>query len=112
MAGSKGGKKKPRGKKKRDDKNHSLLAAVRHPLRRKILRLMPDGRKASPSDLAKVLDEPLSSIAYHVRVLVECKALKSASKRQTGGTTQHFYRRSAMPDWVREILEEDEEQAP
>lgn len=102
MAGSKRGKK-------RRNKNHALVAALRHPLRRKILRWMADERKASPSDLAKALDQPLSSVSYHVRVLAKCGALKPVAKRQMRGTTQHFYRWSVKAEWVQALLEEDEE---
>lgn len=111
MASSKGGKKRRRGKGKSRNNDHGLLAAVRHPLRRKILQLMSDGRKASPSELARKLGEPLSSVAYHVRVLAEFKALQSVSEREAGGSMKHFYRRSEVPEWVRAILEGDEEQS-
>jgi len=102
MAGSKGGKRNR-------DKNHALLVALRHPLRRKILRQMSDERKASPCELAKALDQPLSSVAYHVRVLADCTALKPIAERQGKGSTQHFYRWSVTAEWVRALLEEDEE---
>jgi DNA-binding transcriptional ArsR family regulator len=105
MARSEGGKKRRRGE------NRSLLAAIRHPLRRKILWLMSNGRKASPRELAKALNAPLSAVVYHVRVLAKCGGLKPVSKRQAGEGTQHFYRRSEMPDWVQAMLEEDEEQS-
>jgi DNA-binding transcriptional ArsR family regulator len=97
-----------RGKGNRDD-NHALIA-LRHPLRRKILRRMADERKASPCELSKALEQPLSSVAYHVRVLADCTALKSVAQKQRGGSTQHFYRWAVEADWVRELLEADEEQ--
>lgn len=103
MAGSE------RGRKRRRNDNQGLIVALRHPLRRKILRHMSDERKASPSELSKELSEPLSSVAYHVRVLAERRALRRVSKRQIRGTTQHFYRWSVKADWVRAMLEEDGE---
>lgn len=102
MAGTKGGKGS------RDD-NHALLIALRHPLRRKILRRMADERKASPSELSKSLDQPLSSVAYHVRVLADCTALRPVAEKQLKGSTQHFYRWAVKADWVKELLKEDEE---
>jgi DNA-binding transcriptional ArsR family regulator len=111
MAGSKRRKKKPRRKKRRKLENHGLIAAMRHPLRRKILQWMADGRKASPNELSKGLGEPLSNVAYHVRELVARGALRPDGERQVRGAREHFYRRSALPAWLRAMLEEDEEQS-
>jgi DNA-binding transcriptional ArsR family regulator len=102
MAGSKRSKR-------RRDKNHGLIAALRHPLRRQILRLMADGREASPSELAVELDQALSNVAYHVRVLAECGALRPVGNRQVRGATQHFYRWSLDAEWAQTVLEEDAE---
>jgi len=99
-------------RKKRRNKNHALIAALRHPLRREILRRMSDGRKASPSELAEELGEALSTVAYHVRVLAESGALKRDGEQQVRGTKQHFYRWAVEEDWVESMLEEDEEQSP
>lgn len=101
MAGSKSGKRR--------DQNHALLIALRHPLRRRILRQMSDQRKASPCELSKALDKPLSLVAYHVRVLADCTALEPVPEEQGDGSTRHFYRWSVKADWVRELLEEDGE---
>lgn len=102
MAGSKGSKK-------RRDRNHGILAALQHPTRRRILRLLADGRKVSPSALATELDEPLGRVAYHARVLARCGALKAAGERRAGGTTQRFYRRSLDAKWAQGMLEEEDE---
>jgi DNA-binding transcriptional ArsR family regulator len=87
--------------------NDKLIAALRHSLRREILRLMSDGRKASPSELAALLDQRLSNVAYHVGVLTECGALKPAGKKKVRGATQHFYVWSLEADWALAMLEED-----
>ena len=52
----------------RSDDN-DLLVALRHPLRRQILRLMAGEETISPRELSTALDEPLSNVGYHVRVL-------------------------------------------
>jgi DNA-binding transcriptional ArsR family regulator len=96
-----------RGRRRRN-KNHSLIAALRHPLRREILRLLSDGRKASPSEIAEALELPLSNVAYHVRVLAECGVLKAAGKQQVRGATQHFYRSTLKAEWAQAMLEEGE----
>jgi DNA-binding transcriptional ArsR family regulator len=89
------------------DPDESLLAALCHPLRRRILRLMPeeDGEPVSPRDLAIQLDEALTHVSYHVRVLAECGAAKQVRARKiNGSSTQHFYRRTIEATWAREIL--------
>lgn len=102
MAGSK-------RRKKRRNKHSLMLIALRHPLRRKILRLMGDGREASPSDLAAALDVALTSVAYHVHVLVECGALTPVGEEQVRGAKKHFYRGSVEAGWAEKMLEEDDQ---
>lgn len=85
--------------------------ALRHPLRREILRLMSDGREISPKELAEELGETLASVAYHVRVLTECGALKPTRKRKVRGATQHFYSWSLEAEWARAMLEADGEES-
>jgi DNA-binding transcriptional ArsR family regulator len=91
-------------------RHHKLVVALRHPLRREILRLMSDGREISPSEIAQELDETLASVAYHVRVLTECGALKQARKQKVRGATQHFYSWSLEADWARAMLDADSEE--
>jgi DNA-binding transcriptional ArsR family regulator len=93
-------------------KNHDLVNGLRHPLRRAILRLMSDGREASPSELAEELDESLAKVAYHVRVLAECDALKPSGSKKVRGATQHFYSWSMDAEWARAMLDADEEEPP
>jgi DNA-binding transcriptional ArsR family regulator len=75
------------------DKANDLFTALGHPLRRRILRKMiGEGSEISPLELATSLDEPLSALSYHVRVLAECKAIRLVRIKQIRGSTQHFYR--------------------
>jgi len=103
MAGSR------RRRKRRNNNNHALLAALRHPLRRRILRLMSDGREASPSEIAKQLGEELSKVAYHVRILADAGALKAVGEQSARGATQHFYSESLDAEWAETMLDENEE---
>jgi DNA-binding transcriptional ArsR family regulator len=80
---------------------HALLTALRHPLRRRILRAMPDGEPASPRELAAELEEPLSNVSYHVRVLAECGVVELVRTRQVRGSMQHFYRSTLEAGWAR-----------
>ena len=47
----------------------NLAKALSHPLRQRILERLSAGGDASPNQLARVLDEPLGNVAYHVRFL-------------------------------------------
>jgi DNA-binding transcriptional ArsR family regulator len=82
---------------------HNLLVALKHPLRRQILKAMAD-EESSPRDLAETLDRPLSNVSYHVRVLVQCEVLKLVRTRQVRGSMQHFYKSLIEDEWARNIL--------
>jgi DNA-binding transcriptional ArsR family regulator len=82
----------------------NLLVALRHPLRRGILREMADGKPASPRELSATLRQPLSNVSYHVRVLVECEAVTLVETRPARGSLQHFYRSNVKAPWARQVL--------
>lgn len=88
---------------KRSDDN-DLLVALRHPLRRQILRTMAAEESISPRDLATKLDRPLSNVSYHVRVLAECDAVTLVGTKPVRGSMQHFYSAAVEAPWAREIL--------
>jgi DNA-binding transcriptional ArsR family regulator len=89
----------------RSDDN-DLLTALRHPLRRQILRRMADGEETpiSPRELANELTEPLSNVSYHVRVLVDCEAVRLVDTKPVRGSMQHFYRIAIDEPWARQVL--------
>src|SRR4051794_30147253 len=84
--------------------DNDLLVALRHPLRRRILREMADGKKRSPRELAAVLRAPLSNVSYHVRVLAERSAVTLVETQPSGGSVQRFYRNAVKEPWARQIL--------
>ncbi len=86
-------------------REENLLIALRHPLRRTILRAMADGKPVSPRELADVLEQPLSNVSYHVRVLVQCEAVTLVRTKPTRGSIQHFYRSAVQAPWARQVLE-------
>lgn len=96
-----------------------MLAGLKHPLRRRILKLMLVRRRAmSPSEIATALGLPLSNVSYHVRVLAELGMLRLEGTEPVGGPPKHLYRPTAEVEgdaWVRETLElprvEDEDGA-
>jgi DNA-binding transcriptional ArsR family regulator len=91
-------------KKRSPASTSDLLHALRHPLRRRILHTLSKGEPRSPRQLAELLDQPLSNLSYHVRVLADCGAVKLVRTRQVRGSTQHFYRTSIKADWAQSML--------
>jgi DNA-binding transcriptional ArsR family regulator len=92
--------------------NHALLAALRHPLRRRILRVMADKKPISPRELADRLDEGLSNVSYHVHVLAELGVVEEVATKQVRGARQHFYRWALKAKWAMTVLRKSEEEPP
>jgi DNA-binding transcriptional ArsR family regulator len=87
----------------RSDDN-DLLVALRHPLRRRILRLMAGEERISPRDISEMLEAPLSNVSYHMRVLADCAAVSLVSTKPVRGSMQHFYSTAIEAPWAREVL--------
>jgi DNA-binding transcriptional ArsR family regulator len=87
----------------RSDDN-DLLVALRHPLRRRILREMAGGEAISPRELSVALDKSLSNVSYHVRVLADCAAVTLVDTMPVRGSTQHFYCTAIEAPWALQIL--------
>ncbi len=101
MAGSKDGGKR------RDQENHYRCAALLHPLRHRILRLMLAGTEAGVAEIAAELEEPPGRIAYHLRVLARRDALQVVPKCRPAPP---LYRWSPDAGWARKMLGEIDEQ--
>jgi DNA-binding transcriptional ArsR family regulator len=90
---------------KSGSKANDLFTALGHPLRRQILRTMIDSNdEVSPRQLSERLQEPLSALSYHVRVLAECETIELMRTTQVRGSTQHFYRSTIRARWARTAL--------
>jgi DNA-binding transcriptional ArsR family regulator len=87
----------------RSDDN-DLLVALRHPLRRDILRKMVGEEAISPREVAASLGQPLSNVSYHVRVLADCGAIALVGTKAVRGSMQHFYRVGIEAPWARQVL--------
>jgi DNA-binding transcriptional ArsR family regulator len=72
------------------------LRAISHPIRIRLLAML-DEEPASPVILAAKLEQPLGTIAYHVRTLYDLGLLKLVSTRQRRGATEHYYRTTGHP---------------
>jgi hypothetical protein len=93
----------PRGKSRKNGTSNlpalvdpGLVKALDHVLRQHILLAMVQG-EVSPKELAKALNEGLSQVSYHVRVLHDdCDGLIERTRTEPRrGATEHFYRASA-----------------
>lgn len=91
----------------RSDDN-DLLLALRHPLRRQILRRMSGEEAISPREIASGLDKPLSNVSYHVRVLADCAAISLVSTKPVRGSMQHFYCATVKAPWALQVLAQAE----
>lgn len=82
-----------------------LLVALRHELRRRILRAMAEEDPVSPRRLAQVLHEPLSNVSYHVRVLAaDCGVIELVDTKEVRGSMQHFYSSRVEATWALVVL--------
>jgi DNA-binding transcriptional ArsR family regulator len=87
----------------RSDDN-DLLVALRHPVRRDILREMAGKKAISPREIANALEQPLSNVSYHVRVLADCAAVSLVDTKPVRGSMQHFYCAAIEAPWARQVL--------
>jgi DNA-binding transcriptional ArsR family regulator len=68
-----------------------LIKSLGHPVRTRALEILNE-RVASPSELAKQLNEPLGNVAYHVKILEENDAIELVRTAPVRGALEHFYR--------------------
>lgn len=91
-----------------EDADQVLLFLLRHPLRKRLLRLyLESEEELSPKELADYTREPLATVALHVRVLRDQGAVELVRERRCRGAVEHFYRPTALVDavpWAREAL--------
>jgi DNA-binding transcriptional ArsR family regulator len=92
---AKGKTTKSRAKGKRKAKgagvNMQLVKALAHELRIEILTILNE-RMASPNELAKELDEGLSQVSYHVKVLKDYECIELVKTEPRRGAVEHYYR--------------------
>ena len=83
-----------RGKKKETGVDQKLVKALAHPLRVEILTILNE-RMASPNELSKELDEGLSQVSYHVKVLKDFECIEMVKTEPRRGAVEHYYRATA-----------------
>lgn len=82
-----------------------LVKGLNHPLRIECLTLLAE-RVASPRELAEDLNEDLSNVSYHVRVLSELGLIELVREEPVRGAVAHFYKAAERPlhssdDWAK-----------
>ncbi len=90
----------------RERESHYRRAAMFHPLRQRIARLLSSGVEVAAAELSAKLEQPPGRIGYHLRVLVRRRVLKVAPSRRPNPPR---YRWSDDARWAREMLVEEDE---
>jgi DNA-binding transcriptional ArsR family regulator len=72
------------------------VKAMSHPLRVRILALL-DERRASPVELADILEASLGTVSYHVRTLHHLGLIDLVDETRVRGAVEHHYRARARP---------------
>jgi DNA-binding transcriptional ArsR family regulator len=83
------------------------VKAMSHPLRVRILAILME-RKASPVELAQVLEGTLGTVSYHVRTLHQLGLIELVGETRVRGAVEHHYRAKFRP----EITDEAWDKAP
>jgi DNA-binding transcriptional ArsR family regulator len=91
------------GEKRRDRESHYRQAALLHPLRERILRLMSGREEAAAGEIAAELNEAPARVLYHLRVLLRRDALKVVPRCRPAPP---HYRWSPDAEWARKLLDE------
>lgn len=88
-----------------------LLFLLRHPLRRRLLRLYVEAKDArelrSPKELTVPVNEDVSKVGWHVRELEKYGAVELVAEEQRRGAVEHFYEATSLVDeipWARSAL--------
>lgn len=116
----KGGRKAKCANGMASDKPYSqddLLRALKHELRREILRLMhASGEPLGPAQIERTLKlgagpkDQLTGVSYHVRILRDFKIVSLDRTEPARGATEHLYASEASDDpWVRGLLKRTRE---
>lgn len=82
-----------------------MAKALSHPLRCEIIAILCD-TCASPSEMAQMLDEPLSNVSYHTNELRKYKCIEMVDQERVRGSIKTRYRATTKmlldtPDWER-----------
>jgi DNA-binding transcriptional ArsR family regulator len=68
-----------------------LIKALAHPMRIRLLTVLND-RMASPNELSKELEEGLSQVSYHIKVLRDFECIEMVKTEPRRGAVEHYYK--------------------
>jgi DNA-binding transcriptional ArsR family regulator len=82
----------------------SVLKALGHPVRMRLLTFVAQRGEASPVEMSRALDIPLATVSHHTRVLRDLKYIELSRTVQRRGAVEHYYRALEAPfldddDW-------------
>ena len=96
------------GRKKPTTAEEVLHFLLQHPLRKRLLRLYVEAKEMrSPKELTVPVNQHLSNVGYHVRVLAEHGAVELVAEQQRRGSVEHFYEMTSLVEevsWARAAL--------
>jgi DNA-binding transcriptional ArsR family regulator len=75
----------------------TLLKALGHPLRLRLLEAISERGEASPVALAREFDQPLATVSHHIRLLRHLGYLELVRTVPRRGAVEHFYRAVTLP---------------
>lgn len=88
-------KTKTEGRKQRGVEE-ARLYAVGHRIRIEVLAMLHEGPH-SPSELAKLIGRPMSTLTHHIDELVADDSIELAKVEKVRNTNEHFYRAVKIP---------------
>lgn len=76
--------------------HEQLVKGLSHPVRTECLTVLSD-RIASPREISEILEEDLSNVSYHVRVLDELGLIELVHEEPVRGAVAHYYKAVERP---------------
>jgi DNA-binding transcriptional ArsR family regulator len=80
-----------------DGLDASVLKALGHPLRMRVLTFITEQGEASPVEMSRAFDERLATVSHHTRVLRDLGYLELSRTQARRGALEHYYRATAAP---------------
>jgi DNA-binding transcriptional ArsR family regulator len=81
----------------RDVLDASVLKALGHPLRMRLLTLISERGEASPVEMSRELGVSLATVSHHTRVLRDLGYIELSRTEPRRGAVEHYYRAVAAP---------------
>jgi DNA-binding transcriptional ArsR family regulator len=75
----------------------SVLKALGHPLRMRLLTLISERGEASPVEMSRELGRSLATVSHHTRVLRDLGYIELSRTEPRRGAVEHYYRAAAAP---------------